>query len=117
MIIEATADGRKVMFDVDKVHYIANNDGKADAKGDDYILRFDSYDEIRKQAMREHTTTIEVLEQAEKEIGDYIRALYIAAREGKNRHEGYPKAVCDGEERACESIMQTVTRVFKELKE
>lgn len=117
MIIEATADGRKVMFDVDKAHYIANNDGKADAKGDDFILRFDSYEEIRKQVMKEHSTTIEVLEQAEKEIGDYIRALYVAAREGKNRHEGYPKAVCDGEERACESIIQTVTRVFKELKE
>lgn len=117
MIIEATADGRKVMFDIDKVHYIANNDGKADAKGDDCVLRFDSYEEIRKQVMKEHTTTIEVLEQAEKEIGKHITALYYASKEGKNRHEGYPKAVCDGEERACESIMQTVARVFKELKE
>ena len=117
MIIEATSDGRKVMIETDRIQYIANNDGKADVKGDDFILRFDDYEEIRRQAMKEHSTTIEVLEQAEKEIGNHIRALYNAAREGKIRHKGYEQAVCDGEERACESIIQTVTRVFKELKE
>jgi hypothetical protein len=117
MIIEATADGRKVMIETDRIQYIANNDGKADVKGDDFILRFDDYEEVRHQVMKEHYTTIEMLEKAEKEIGDHIKAFYNAARESKNRHDGLFKAVCDGEERACESIMYTVTRVFKELKE
>lgn len=117
MIIEATSDGRKVMIETDRIQYIANNDGKADVKGDDFILRFDDYEEIRRQAMKEHYTTIEVLEQAEKEIVNHIRALYNATREDKNRCDGYSKAVCDGGESACVSIMYTVTRVFKELKE
>lgn len=53
MIIEATADGRKVMIETDRIQYIANNDGKADVKGDDFVLRFDSYEEIRRQMLGE----------------------------------------------------------------
>lgn len=117
MIIEATADGRKVMIETDRIQYIANNDGKADVKGDDFILRFDDYGEIKKQVMREYNTAIEKLEQAETRIRNFIRAYYNEAFANKNKYEGLSKARCDGESAACEVIVRMVTSTFRELKE
>ena len=59
MIIEATSDGRKVMIETDRIQYIANNDGKADVKGDGFILRFDDYEEVRRQMLREQTCLVQ----------------------------------------------------------
>lgn len=117
MIIEATADGRKVMIETDRIQYIANNDGKADVKGDDFILRLDDYEEVRRQAMKEHYNTIEMLEKAQDEIEKWIRALNDAAETNSRVYEGVSRFKCMGECDACATIMQTVRRVFRELKE
>lgn len=59
MIIEATADGRKVMIETNRIQYIANNDGKADVKGDDFILRLDDYEEVRRQMLGEQICLVQ----------------------------------------------------------